>query len=503
MRTKKALYNLIAQMTYEIVAMVCGLILPRFILSAFGSSYNGMISSIAQFLDYISVLTLGISGSTRIAIYKANASNDPYKVSAILKATEQYMRKVASIFILYLIILSVVYPFIVRNEFQWGEVASLVVIIGLGTFAEYFFGITYKTFLMANQSMYIYNIIQVASKIVNTLISVVLILLNQKIQVVKLGSAICFVATPIILNCVVRKKYHIIKNVEPDNSALKQRNEVMAHSIANTIHQYTDIFLLTIFTTSATVSVYTVYNLVLSSLRKLQHVFTTGLEAAFGDLWAHEEYDRFEKNFNIFEFLIFSFVSVVFSCTAVLIIPFVSLYTKNVTDINYILPIYAGVAVFAEAFFCIRMPYLIAVQAAGRYKETRNGAFLESALNFFVSLAAIYKYGLIGVVLGTMVANIFRTIQYAFYLSKKLLNRSIGVFIRKCIWTLLNISITLAVHSVLLNLPVVSWSEWIVAGLLTAVLACGLVILSAFIFYRQCFFQSYRIFLKMFKGKRI
>ena len=284
------------------------------------------------------------------------------------------------------------------------------------------------------------------------------------------------------------------KNVEPDNSALKQRNEVMAHSIANTIHQYTDIFLLTIFTTSATVSVYTVYNLVLSSSRKLQHVFTTGLEAAFGELWAHEEYDRFERNFNIFEFLIFSFVSVVFSCTAVLIIPFVSLYTKNVTDINYILPIYAGVAVFTEAFFCIRMPYLIAVQAAGRYKETRNGAFLESALNFFVSLAAIYKYGLIGVVLGTMAANIFRTIQYAFYLSKKLLNRSIGVFIRKCIWTLLNISITLAVHSVLLNLPVVSWSEWIVAGLLTAVLACGLVLLSAFIFYRQCFFRHIEFF---------
>ena len=62
MRTKKALYNIIAQMSYEIVAMICGLILPRFILAAFGSSYNGMISSITQFLDYISILTLGISG---------------------------------------------------------------------------------------------------------------------------------------------------------------------------------------------------------------------------------------------------------------------------------------------------------------------------------------------------------------------------------------------------------------------------------------------------------
>ena len=154
MRTKKALYNIIAQMSYEIVAMICGLILPRFILAAFGSSYNGMISSITQFLDYISILTLGISGSTRVAIYKANASGGIKEVSAVLKATELYMRKVAIAFIVYMLALTMVYPYIVRNDFSWAESASLVVIIGIGTFAEYFFGITYKTFLMANQSLH-------------------------------------------------------------------------------------------------------------------------------------------------------------------------------------------------------------------------------------------------------------------------------------------------------------------------------------------------------------
>ena len=46
-------------------------------------------------IDYISVLTLGISGSTRIALYKANAAGDIKKVSAVLRATEIYMRKVA------------------------------------------------------------------------------------------------------------------------------------------------------------------------------------------------------------------------------------------------------------------------------------------------------------------------------------------------------------------------------------------------------------------------
>ena len=108
MRTKKALYNIIAQMSYEIVAMICGLILPRFILAAFGSSYNGMISSITQFLDYISILTLGISGSTRVAIYKANASGGIKEVSAVLKATELYMRKVAIAFVAYMLALTMV-----------------------------------------------------------------------------------------------------------------------------------------------------------------------------------------------------------------------------------------------------------------------------------------------------------------------------------------------------------------------------------------------------------
>lgn len=410
MRTKKALYNIVSQMSYEIVAMICGLILPRFILSAFGSSYNGMISSITQFLDYISILTLGISGSTRVALYKANAEGDIRDVSAVLKATEIYMRKVAIAFIGYMLALTVIYPYIVRDEFGWIEAASLVVIIGIGTFAEYFFGITYKTFLMANQSMYIYNIIQIGSKVANTLVSVLLIKAGQSIQIVKLGSAVCFAATPIILNVVVRKKYGIIKNVKPDNSALQQRGDVMAHSIANCIHQYTDIFLLTLFTTPKIVSIYSVYTLVLGSLRKLQNVFTSGLEGAYGDLWATGKYQKFEDTFNVFEYLIFSFVSVVFSCAAVLIMPFVQLYTKGINDAEYVLPAFAYMSVITYAVFCLRAPYLTAVQAAGKYKETKAGAFLEAGLNLGISILGVFKFGLIGVTLGTLVANVFRTL---------------------------------------------------------------------------------------------
>lgn len=500
MRTKKALYNIIAQMSYEIVAMICGLILPRFILAAFGSSYNGMISSITQFLDYISILTLGISGSTRVAIYKANASGGIKEVSAVLKATELYMRKVAIAFVAYMLALTMVYPYIVRNDFSWAESASLVVIIGIGTFAEYFFGITYKTFLMANQSMYIYNIIQIFSKIANTIVSILLINAGQSIQIVKLGSAICFAATPIALNYIVRKKYHIISNIEPDGSALKQRGDVMAHSIANCVHQYTDVFLLTLFTSPQLVSVYSVYTLILGSLRKLQNVFTSGLEGAYGDLWAKGKIKKFEENFNTFEYLIFSFVSVVFSCAAVLILPFVQIYTKGVNDTEYILPVFAGLSIVAYAVFCLRAPYLTAVQAAGKYKETRNGAFVEAGLNFVISFITVFKFGLIGVTLGTLAANVFRTIQYAVFISQKMLpQRSIWKFIKRCGWLVTNVIVINVILKIIPYGDILNWSQWIVVGVCDFTVAMIVTGIMSVIFYRKDLFKAFNIVKRMIK----
>lgn len=485
MRTKKALYNILAQVSYELVATVCGLILPRLILSSFGSGYNGMISSITQFLEYISVLTLGISGSTRVALYRAKSKNDIRAESAILKATEIYMRKVAAAFVVYTAALVVIYPFIVKNDFRWIESASLVVIIALGTFAEYFFGITYRTYLMASQSMYVYNIIQIFSKIANTLISVILIKLGYSIQTVKLGSAVCFVLSPIVLNYVVRKKYGIVKDVEPDNSALKQRGDVMAHSIANIIHRYTDVFVLTLFTSSKVVSVYSVYTLVLGTLRKIQDIFTTGLEAAFGEIWARGEKKKFEHNLNTFEYLIFAFASVVFSCAALLILPFIKIYTRNITDVNYIIPSFAVLSVAAYLMQSLRTPYLIAVQAAGKYKETRNGAVVEAALNLGLSVLMVSKFGIVGVTIGTLAANSFRTIQYAVYLHTNLLERSISEFIKRCGWLALNAVIILSVSRILPSFDIVTWYFWILSGFFYFSLAATITAITSLVFYRK------------------
>lgn len=56
MRSKKAILNIITSLLLQVVVLICGFIVPKLIITNFGSNVNGLISSITQFLAYISLL---------------------------------------------------------------------------------------------------------------------------------------------------------------------------------------------------------------------------------------------------------------------------------------------------------------------------------------------------------------------------------------------------------------------------------------------------------------
>ena len=501
-RTKKSFYNIISKTILLAITTLSGLILPRFILKSFGSSYNGLISSISQFLEYIGYLTLGVAGSTRVALYKSFAKDDIYATSAILKSHRNYMKRVGYALIVYTFVLAIAFSIFKREEFSWVEVTSLVLVMSVSTMAEYFYGNTANTFLMAKQSQFINNIVLSIVKVLSTVISIILILSNNTIQVVKLGSAICVALGRVLLNVYVYRKYNIKTDVEPDNSALEQRGDVAAITIANSIHSRIDVFLLTLFSDLKTVSVYTVYSLVTVSLTELQQIFTTGLEGAFGELWARGNMVKFKRHFVTFEYIMYAFSSVIFTCAWVLIIPFVSIYTRGVEDTEYILPVFAFLSVLACATAAIRSPYKVIVQAAGKYKETRNGAIVEAGLNLVISFVGVFKLGLVGVTLGTVVANLFRTIQYATYASKELVARSYWKLVKRTIWLLGNWGISYIVIKLLLKtISINSWIYWIICAAASFVISGIVTFITSILAYRDDFLASRSLLTEMIRKR--
>ncbi len=502
MRSKKAIANIFASLLLQVISVICGLIVPRIIIATFSSSVNGLISSINQFLGFIILFEAGVGGVTRAALYKPLADKNTESISSIIKATENFFRIVGIVFIGYLLLLSFLYPYAVSNEFEYVFTLSLVIIIGVSTFVQYFYGMSYQILLGADQRQYFNTCLQMATIIVNSIITVVLIKLDASIHIVKLGSALVFIIRPIVLNLYVKKKYNVTKNSKPDNNAIKQRWDGFGHHIAYLIRLNSDVVILTLLTSTIEVSVYSIYFMIVSGIQKIISTFSSGLEAAFGNILAKGENEILEKNFSIYEFVSYSSTTLLYTCTALLILPFIKIYTHNITDANYIRPEFAYLLITGQALYCYRMPYHSIVLAAGHYKQTRNGAFVEAIINVIVSIIFTYMFGLVGVAIGSLCAMFFRTIQYMLYLSKHILEKSTLSLFKRFGVSILNCIFIIVIISIIRYPDVDTYLKWVLYAVIVTLVASFVTMLIGIIFYMNDLRNLLSAISNVIRGKK-
>lgn len=489
MRTKKVAVNVLSNLLLQLVVILYGFIVPRIIIKDYGSDVNGLISSITQFLTYITLLESGFGPVIKSLLYKPIAEKKDNIVTSILKSAEKFFREISKIFLIYIFLLTIFYPILVNSEFDFIYTISLIIIISLSTFSEYYFGITYRLFLEADQKNYIVSFIQIIIYILSTLVILLCSYFNFSIQILKLLSSLIFILKPILQNYYIKKFYNLnLKNVNEDYK-IKNKWDGLAQHIADVIHHNTDVTLLTIFCSLAEVSVYTTYSLVVKGIKQLISSISNGIESYFGDMIAKNEIAALNKSFSVYETLYFTFCTILYSCTIILIVPFISVYMKGVTDANYIRGLFGPLLVISEYICSIRLPYCSITLSAGHFKETRIGAWVECLLNLAISIILIFKFGIIGVTIGTIIAMIVRTCEFVYHSNKYILKRNISLSIKKILFVVLETIIIIFISKRLPFLPSVSYFNWIVNAIVMFISSSIIVFTINIIVYNDDFKQ--------------
>lgn len=497
MRRKKVAYNVLSNLALQLVVVLYGFIVPKIIISSFGSNVNGLISSITQFLAYITLLESGFGPVVKSALYKPIAKHDKKSIANILKTSEKFFRKISYIFLFYIVVLCLFYPMIVSSNFEYLYTVSLIVIISIGTFAEYFFGMTYRLYLQADQKTYVISIIQIFTYILSIIVIVILAKMGVNIQLLKLGSGVIFVLRPLLQNLYVKRKYDINFDCCDTNYKLKNKWDGLAQHIASVIHSNTDVTVLTFFCTLTEVSVYSVYYLVVKGIKQIIQAFNNGIDASFGDMMAKNEQENLNKKFGLYEFVYFAITTVIFSSTMVLIVPFVRIYTKGIMDVDYIRPLFGYLIVISEYIWAIRLPYSSITLAAGHFKQTRIGAWVEAIVNIVLSVILVIKFGIIGVTIGTIVGMLIRTIEFIYHTNKYILNRNILVNIKKILIIVLEmVAIVFVCH--FYSLEVLSYSRWLLLSIEVCLTATVITLVFSFL----CFKKDLKDVLPMILKKR-
>lgn len=487
-RTKNAMLNVVFSLILQIVVFAKGLILPRLIIPVYGSDVNGLVSSITQFLTYISLLEAGVGSIFRTSLYRPLSTGDMDGVSGIINEQKRFYRKIGVIFVFYVIALCAFYPLIAKTDISKPYIISLILILSISTFGEYFVSLPYSSLLSADQKIRISYIVSIVYTITNIIVSLFWVSLKADIRLIYLSMCVIGLLRPLFYTLYVKKHYKLNKKVQPDKTALNQRWNGMVHHFAYYIHTNTDTAILTVFIGTAMVSVYNIYGAIILGIEKIITSISTGAAAGLGNLIELKDEKQINKTVNQFELIQGGLATVLYTITALLLIPFIRIYTADMTDMNYIQPTFGYVLIIAEAIYCFRCIYSTVSTNANKYKETQPGAIFECIINLVISLILVLvaRMGILGVAIGTVIGMLTRYIFEVLFLSKNVLLRPVSKAVKMLCASILVASVSIVVCNLLLDYSrIENLQMWFIFAIITSAVVAVTALSVYFIFYKK------------------
>lgn len=492
--------NLFFGILAQVLTLGLGIVLPKLYITSYGSEVNGLLSSIKQVFVYVALLEVGVGTATLQALYAPIATNNKKKICEILAATDHYYKRTGFFYALAIIVLAVIYPLVVSSDIPPGAIAFVIIFQGAAGVIKYFFQGKLSILLRVDGKNYVNTNALTLTTVFSDVVRITLMLLGFNVIAVQAGYFVVNLIQMIVIVRYVKKHYDWLDlHVTPDYHAIAQKNSALIHQVSGLVFNNTDILLLTFVCGFNTVSVYAIYAIFFSIVGSFVDTICGSIEFRMGQIF-NTNIERFKQMQETFETYYLAFSFALFTVTVILINPFLSIYAEGITDIGYIdkyLPfLFLGVSVLTYA----RRSSSQIINFAGHFKQTRWRSILETCINITVSLICVFKFGIYGVLLGTIAALLYRTNDFIIYANVKILHRRPHKTYRRWIVNLL-LMVGCIILSGFINPESGSYIEWfLTAAPLTIVVLLIFVIVDSAFDYRE-FLKIKATFIGVIRNK--
>lgn len=488
-RTKLFALNTTASALQQIVMFVVGLIIPSICLQYYGSETNGLVSSITQFVAYLTLIEAGISASMVYYLYKPLSENDDGKVSSIVSAARITYRKLGWAVVGLSVLLAVGYTLFSQVEgLSHIDIFILVVAMGVSGALEFFTMARYRVLFTADQRMYILCFATIIGSVLNAIVTIVAAVLGLSVVWMKILAIFTVFARSVVLSLYFKKQYkHINVKATPDYTSQDKRWDALYMQILWNLQSGAPVLIVTLFTDFVKVSIYSIYNLVIYGINNLVSIFMSGLQAAFGEIMISNDESMLRRTYNQFTYVFYSALTVIYATTFAMFMPFIRVYTAGLEDAAvYMNPVLGFLFCLNGLLFSVKTPQGMMVIAAGQYKETR----MQTTIQAIILVAGgflftgVFQWGLYGVVLAALLSNGYRVIDFVIYIEKHIVKGSA----RQTIFNLLVCAAVVA--AVFLIFPHIQFGEataiaWVINAVVVVMLSLAMVLITSVLFQRK------------------
>lgn len=271
---------------------------------------------------------------------------------------------------------------------------------------------------------YINNEISLLNKIAGYAVKIVMAYLELNIILLQLAYFFVTIAKVFFYDRYFKKNYSWIEFKKVSGKIkLADRNSYILTEICWTIFSSTDMIVLSVFLSTRMASVYGIYNMIFSNITLLLNSVFQSVNYLLGFSY-HESIEKYARVHDAFNSIFIGLMTVLMSVCYVLTIPFVSLYTQGVTDVEYIYPSLPIMFCLIQLISWSRYTSGQLTGIAGYAKQTSYVSLIEAIINISLSIFFVYKLGIVGVTLATVVALPLKVFWCTYIADKRVIKRS-------------------------------------------------------------------------------
>lgn len=477
---KNIIFGYVSNLTY----LVLGFVLRTVFLSRLGETLLGVNGLYTGILSVVSLAELGIGTAMNYSLYGPVAQEDIGKIKAYMCFYRKAYRAIAAAVALLGLAVVPFLPVIVKNSIGLTakELTVYYLIFLFNTVSTYFMAYKYSL-VNARQMNYIQTNAATVSKIVTTVVQIIILLTTADFLWYLMTVAVVELLQKVIMNAYLNRRYPYLRQTDGERLSREETKKIVADTKALAIQKIgdaarlqTDAIIISSVLNVTLVGLIDNYNMIIVAVTGFVDIVFNSVISGFGNLIATESKERQLSLFRVYRF------------TAAW------LYGFSATGFWFLLsPLVetawgAGRVIAYPVIFCIVLDYYLKGErivlynfktAAGIFKQDKYLAFAQGIVNLIVSIVLVQKIGLIGVYIGTLVSGVMANAIRPFLIYKLCFQKSpAGYFKDVLLYTL-----QLAVSAVILApiggilLAQKSWGRLIAMAVIVTVVFNGMFLI--------------------------
>ena len=423
-RTKKTALNAFAGGINLAIKAISSLILMHAVLEKLGSDYNGLNSTITQFITVFSLVSSSFTTASLVMLYAPYNESDWDGINAILSSSRHTYRVIGC----WMLLLGSIAAFLYSNTILTSVPMLIVVGLLLLALLSSVFNVTfinvYRLMLQVSQTESIATFITSFYTAVSLPVSLWILHSTGNILLMRVSDVSLEIVSGLAISVVARRMFPPLDLSASFNMNLvKGTSNVFMSSLTGVVYRSAPtLFLSSLVGTSAT-SVYYVNESIVAMIRNIVTIVINAPRNAIGQIIHSKDIEKLRSIFEEYEYLTIGSASVLLGATSVLINPFIRLYTAGIPDADYSTGVVPALLICSAFIELSHIPSGLVLQLSGKFKLCRNIQFVALAVLILSIVLLGSSFGLIGVMVGVLLtASALATLEVLYAYKEVLLS---------------------------------------------------------------------------------